>query len=74
MSLHAPHTGTDRLSVGNLSLTERTDMSGFRAIVLLAVDDTEPSEYAFNCEYAHVLYGGSLESKEMLTVWCFVCK
>ncbi|KAL8566172.1 hypothetical protein ACOMHN_041327 [Nucella lapillus] len=56
-SLQAPQLGGDRQSVGNVSTTsisnismtsERLDMSGFRAIVLLAVDDSDPSEYAFN--------------------------
>lgn len=46
------------VSTGNLSTASemrRSEMSGFRAIVLLAVDDSEPSEYAFNWyrDYVH---------------------
>jgi hypothetical protein len=59
MSLHAPAMGGEgRGSSSNLSERsgsrdrDRTDMSTFRAIALLAVDDSEPSEYAFNCEYS----------------------
>lgn len=55
MSLLAPQPSGERLSMGSISLSSssegRPDMSSFRAIVLLAVDDSEPSEYAFNCEY-----------------------
>ncbi|KAK7101409.1 putative universal stress protein SSP1056 [Littorina saxatilis] len=56
MSLQTPQLSADRQSIGNVSTgSERTDMSSFRAIVLLAVDDTEPSEYAFNWyrDYVH---------------------
>ncbi|XP_076447746.1 putative universal stress protein SH1215 [Babylonia areolata] len=65
-SLQTPQMGGDRQSVGNASNTsvssavsmtpsERIDMSSFRAIVLLAVDDSDPSEYAFNWyrDYVH---------------------
>ena len=31
----------------------KTDMSTFRAIVLIAVDNSEHSEYAFNCKYMY---------------------
>ena len=61
MSLLTPQPPAgDRVSMGSISLSSsegRPDMSSFRAIVLLAVDDSEPSEYAFNCEYCEVLRG-----------------
>ena len=51
MSLQTPSQMSESSSAGSLSLSDRADMTGFRAIVLLAVDDSEPSEYAFNCKY-----------------------
>ncbi|BFZ08236.1 hypothetical protein BsWGS_11275 [Bradybaena similaris] len=38
-----------------MALTPRSDMSQFRAIVLVAVDDSEPAEFAFNWyrDYIH---------------------
>jgi hypothetical protein len=83
MSLHAPAMGEEgRGSSSNLSMTgsersgsrdrDRTDMSTFRAIALLAVDDSEPSEYAFNCEYTFTLY--STCTKLESTYYLSVCK
>ena len=37
-----------------LALSRRQEMAGFSTIVLLAVDNSEPSEYAFNCKYYKV--------------------
>lgn len=34
-----------------MAVDSRADMSKFRAIVLIAVDDSEPAEFAFNCKY-----------------------